>query len=172
MPDTAFDPTRWLLVVSSVAVAAWIIVSALRSPHPVRALTIAAMIVCVLGGIYFLTFPSTSGQTRGDAETPALVVSYIFMVLGMMAHYVYAKAEKGETRLTIEWMRFLMPILASPIVFIPLVSIAGEVGATGHLFARAKLMVYLVAFQNGFFWKHFFDQRRSAIPTPEVTTAA
>jgi hypothetical protein len=168
MFDPAFDPIRLLLAVSSIAVAAFVVVSALRARRPVRALIAAAALMCVLGGIYVLTFPTTIGRTRGEAESGPLVVSYIAMVLGMMAHYVYAKAEKGETRLTIEWMRFVMPILASPIVFIPLVSIAGEVGATGHLFERAKVMVYLVAFQNGFFWKHFFDQRRPGATAPDA----
>lgn len=161
MFNSGFDPLQFLLAASSVGVSAFVVVSALRARRPMRLLVLGVALVCALWGIYFLTFPVTTARSRGDAETAALVISYISMVLGMMAHYVYAKAEKGDTKLTIEWMPFLMPVLASPIVFIPLVSIAGEVGATGGLFARAKLMVYLVAFQNGFFWKHFFDQRKS-----------
>ena len=54
----------------------------------------------------------------------------------------------------------LRRVQANKVVFIPLVSIAGDVSSTGGIFERAKMMVYLVAFQNGFFWKHFFDQRR------------
>jgi len=73
--------------------------------------------------------------------------------------YVYAQAEKGQERLTFAPMTFLMPILASPIVFIPLLTIAAEVNSPGIL-SQSKLMVYLVAFQNGFFWKSFFEQRR------------
>lgn len=168
MLDLTLDPIRSLLVASSAALSGFVVWSVLRAGRPGRALVAGAALVCVLGAIYLLAFPS-SARTRGDAETAALVVSYIAMVLGMMAHYIYAKAEKGETRLTIEWMRFLMPILASPIVFIPLVSIAGEVGSTGHLFERAKVMVYLVAFQNGFFWKHFFDQRRPGATVHDAT---
>jgi len=30
-------------------------------------------------------------------------------------------------------------------------------------FPLMKLMVYFVAFQNGFFWKSFFEQRRKAV---------
>jgi hypothetical protein len=30
-------------------------------------------------------------------------------------------------------------------------------------------MVYLVAFQNGFFWKSFFEQRRAAPAAPALT---
>ena len=52
-----------------------------------------------------------------------------------------------------------MPILVSPIVFIPLLTLTSELGA-GGAFTRARLMAYLVAFQNGFFWKQLFEQRR------------
>jgi hypothetical protein len=164
---TSLDPLRLALAASSVALAFLVIVSGLRARHVVRALVGAAVLGTVLWWIYFATFPP-AGRGRGDGESAALVISYVSMVIGMIAHYVYAKAEKGETTLRIEWMPFLMPILASPIVFIPLVSIAGEVSSTGGLFERARLMVYLVAFQNGFFWKHFFDQRRVAAPAVAV----
>ena len=45
---------------------------------------------------------------------------------------------------------FFMPIFVSPIVFIPLLTVIAEVNSTGAL-AQAKLMVYLIAFQNSFF---------------------
>jgi hypothetical protein len=156
------DPLRLALAGSSIALAALVLAFGLRAQRRVRALVGVTALVTVLGWVYSETFPSAV-QTRGDAETVVLVISYLSMVLGMAAHYVYAKAEQGATRLTIEWLPFLMPILVSPIVFIPLVTIAGEVGG-GGAFTHAKLMVYLVAFQNGFFWKHFFDQRRAAVP--------
>ena len=57
-------------------------------------------------------------------------------------------------------MVFLMPIFASPIVFIPLLTITSDVAMGGGAFTKSKLMVYLVAFQNGFFWKGFFDKAR------------
>ena len=167
MFDTDLDPLRMAFAASSVLFAVLVIASGLRARRRARALAGSTALAFLLWWIYSITFPSTV-TTRGDGGAATLVVSYFAMVLGMMAHYVYAKAERGETRLTIEWLPFLMPILASPIVFIPLVSIAGEVGTTGGVFTRARLMVYLVAFQNGFFWKHFFDARRSALPGPSA----
>jgi len=165
VPGTALEPLRLALAGSCVALAALVIVSGFRASRPVRALTGSVVLAAVLWWIYVATFPPV-GRSRGSGETAALIISYVSMVLGMMAHYVYAKAERGDTRLTIEWLPFLMPILAARIVFIPLVSIAGEVSSTGDIFERAKLMVYLVAFQNGFFWKHFFDQRRVTSAPP------
>ena len=48
-----------------------------------------------------------------------------------------------------------MPIFVSPIVFIPLLTVITDVNTTGA-FAQPKLMVYFIAFQNGFFWRAFF----------------
>src|SRR5262245_13737498 len=101
-------------------------------------------------------------ETRGPVEEVASVVfCYVCMLLGMMAEYGYSQAERGRRRFKFEPMTFLMPIFASPIVFIPLLTLTTDQAFDGA-FTRAKLMVYLVAFQNGFFWKSFFEQRRSA----------
>ena len=90
------------------------------------------------------------------------------MLLGMIAHYGYTQAERRKKRFTFEPMSFFMPIFASPIVFIPLLAIMSDV-SDGGAFTHGKLMVYLVAFQNGFFWKSFFDQQKRTV---EQTTHA
>ena len=90
------------------------------------------------------------------------------MLLGMTAEYAYSLAERasrGEARVKFDALTFLMPVFASPIVFIPLLTLTSEIGAGGGAFTRARLMVYLVAFQNGFFWKQLFEQRRQAATT-------
>lgn len=99
---------------------------------------------------------------EGIHEVAAVTLCYLAMLLGMMAEYAYAQAEQGKKRLRFVPMTLVMPILASPIVFIPLLTLAGDI-STGGAFTRAKLMVYLVAFQNGFFWKSFFEQRRREV---------
>jgi cyanate permease len=101
-------------------------------------------------------------QTRGSVdEAAAIAFCYASMLLGMMAEYVYAQAERGNRKLEFNLLEFLMPVFASPIVFIPLLTLTSEVAA-GGAFTRAKVMVYFIAFQNGFFWKSFFEQRRAA----------
>jgi hypothetical protein len=109
--------------------------------------------------------------TRGGEDVASVVLCYACMLLGMMAEYGYLRAERGDVTFTFELMPFLMPIFASPIVFIPLLSLMTEDAMTGGAFTRAKLMVYLVAFQNGFFWKSFFEQRRIA-PKPVASTVS
>ncbi len=118
-----------------------------------RALAIA------VGAVVVYAVAPSAVETRGIDETASIVFCYASMLLGMMAEYAYAQAERGNKRLEFEPMSFLMPIFASPIVFMPLLTLTSDV-AVGGAFGRAKLMVYLVAFQNGFFWKTFFEQRR------------
>ena len=84
---------------------------------------------------------------------------YLSMVFGMVAQYYYKQAQRGDKTFTFEPLEFLMPIFASPIVFIPLLTITSDMAFSGA-FSKSKLMVYLVAFQNGFFWKSFFGQRQ------------
>jgi hypothetical protein len=117
------------------------------------------------GAILFLLRPSQVDKMGSIAETASMIICYAAMVLGMAAEYGYSIAERrtrGETS-SFDMLTFLMPIFASPIVFIPLLTLTSELGAGGGAFTRARLMVYLVAFQNGFFWKQLFEQRRQSV---------
>ena len=163
------SPTMGLLLtISVVAFVACALYRALGRAAPRRGGALAAIAVAVL--VATVVVPAPTG-TRGAAEIASVFVCYGCMLLGMMAEYGYAKAERGDTSFTFELLPFLMPIFASPIVFIPLLSLMTEDAMSGGAFTRAKLMVYLVAFQNGFFWKSFFEQRRVA-PRPTLTPAA
>jgi hypothetical protein len=102
-------------------------------------------------------------ETKGPVqESIAVVCCYLAMLTGMVAQYFYRQAETGAERLTFKPIEFLMPIFASPIVFIPLLTITADAALSGP-FTTSKLMVYFVAFQNGFFWKNFFEDRRRTI---------
>ena len=118
----------------------------------------SALVVLVACWVVYAVAPR-SMQTRGPGdEIVSIIFCYASMVFGMMAEYGYSQAERGNKKIEFDWMSFMMPIFASPIVFIPLLTLTSEV-ALGGAFTRPKLMVYLVAFQNGFFWKSFFEQR-------------
>jgi hypothetical protein len=129
-----------------------------KQPRRYRATVV--LLVAALGVFAFALRDSVESK-GGIDETAPLVFCYLAMLLGMFAEYGYSQAEQGRTKLTFVLMDFLMPIFASPIVFIPLLTITADM-AQGGAFTRSKLMVYLVAFQNGFFWKSFFEQRRKA----------
>jgi len=132
--------------------------------------------------VYFLNrkfgYPFYVQRMGPAVETNiAIIFSYLCMVLGMVAQYFYRQAEGGGRRLKVELAPFLMPIFASPIVFIPLLAIIQDTARSGDAFAKAKIMLCLVAFQNGFFWKDIFDRQRqkaggSSAASPEKETAS
>ena len=77
------------------------------------------------------------------------------MFAGMAAQYFYFRDDAQSFR----WQPFLRPLLASPLVFLP---VAAELAKTELKFAAgpdpATFLSLLVAFQNGFFWKVVFDR--------------
>jgi len=130
-------------------------------PRRVRFATFTAALSVAIVGAHF-ALQDYEIETKGAVqEGVAMALCYGSMVLGMIAQYFYKQGERGDKQLSFEPLEFLMPIFASPIVFIPLLTITSDLALTGA-FTRGKLMVYLVAFQNGFFWKSFFEQRQKA----------
>jgi hypothetical protein len=148
-----------ILVASAIGLAAVLVHWTFSQRRLAKSL---ASIVVIAVAIWIVTDLAPGVTTQRDAtsaEIASVVICYLSMVLGMLAEYLYGQAEQREQKLKFELMPLLMPILASPIVFIPLLTITTDVAA-GGAFTRAKLMVYLVAFQNEFFWKKFFEQQR------------
>ena len=156
-----------VLTASMLALAGCVLYRVFARGQTRRLGSVAALALAVV--VVTLIIPAPSA-TRGADEIASVAFCYVCMVLGMMAEYGYSKAEHGEFKF--ELMPFLMPIFASPIVFIPLLSLMTEEAMAGGAFTRAKVMVYLVAFQNGFFWKSFFEQRRAAPPKAVLPTAS
>jgi hypothetical protein len=143
--------------VAGLTACVWYVNLVHRRPRRI-APTVALTIVAGLVLRYALTGPEV--ETKGPVhEAIAIAFCYAAMLLGMVAQYGYDQAERRE--FTFDPAAFFMPIFASPIVFIPLLTVIGDVQSTGAL-ASSKLMVYLIAFQNGFFWRGFFDARRAA----------
>lgn len=100
----------------------------------------------------------------GPQEDLSLWVAlYVCMVAGMFAQYAYRHLGLPRRRRTKwDWGLFIAPIFASPIVFVPLATSCISGGLDLSRPSAAKLMIFLVAFQNGFFWKEFFDLKQKA----------
>ena len=59
----------------------------------------------------------------------------------------------------------LAPVLASPIIFIPLLASQQNADLDLSRFDIPRFMIFLVAFENGFFWREYFDNRKKkAVP--------
>ncbi len=123
-----------------------------------RRLWPTAVLLLVSIGAYVFAFREDVESKGAVDEGLAVALCYVAMLLGMVAEYFYRQAERGRRRFRWEPMTFMMPIFASPIVFIPLLTLIDV--SEGGVLAKAKLMIYLVAFQNGFFWKGFFEKQR------------
>ena len=92
------------------------------------------------------------------AVTAAL---FICMVLGMLAQFFYHHfSTPGSERTPFDLGLFVAPFFAAPIVFLPLLAAFQQVNIDISRLTTPKLMVFLVAFQNGFFWKDFFDGQK------------
>ena len=130
-----------------------------EAPGARRATLFIAMSLLVIGlGVIGLSQLETrETMAVGAPPFPWMQVSLLFlaMILGMIAQYFYFH---DVTKL--DWSSFTKPFFASPIVFLPLVS-ATQGSMDGlEVFEMSDLMLLLVAFQNGFFWKMVFDRQQ------------
>ncbi len=127
-----------------------------------------AVQVIILASGFFLLFrffhiPDNIVPKGDGAGIYFVIILYFFMLLGMLASYAYAhlslpKKERKEKEF--DWGLFIAPVLASPIVFIPLLAAFQNENIDLKNLTTAKMMIFLVAFQNGFFWKEYFDNLR------------
>lgn len=113
--------------------------------------------------LYFLFYKPESPAARGNGgdDIYFVIVLYFFMILGMLAQYTYARfSQPKRIRKKFDFGLFIAPVFASPIIFIPLLSALQNANIDLRHLTTAKFMVFLVAFENGFFWKEYFDNRR------------
>jgi len=123
--------------------------------------------IAVGGGILYTLFwaPKPIIVRSPGNEVYFVIVLYGCMLLGMLAHYLYAhfeqpKAERKQAKF--DFGRFIAPIFTSPIVFIPLLAALQNTVDNLQNLTAVKMMVFFVAFENGFFWKEYFDHRLKA----------
>jgi hypothetical protein len=102
-----------------------------------------------------------TARGAGEVQWALVVALYGEMILGMLAHAAYHRFQRPRgRRRKFDLGAFLAPVFVSPIIFLPLASI---LQATEPVQADAtRLMLFLVAFENGFFWREFFENRMTA----------
>lgn len=99
---------------------------------------------------------------KGPEDDLILVAAlYLCMLAGIFAHHLYMRFDRPKRyRPKWDWGTFLAPVFASPIVFIPLLAAFSQSGIKLKELTALRLMIFVVAFQNGFFWREFFDRKR------------
>lgn len=155
-----------ILVVSFVGLVAIIVTRFSQHRRAGRlAAQLAAVGIIALFLHLTLGFPRPSGAVaRGGSETnelPLILVLFASMLAGMLAHWLYGWLETPKRdRPSFDLGLFIAPVLASPIVFIPLLAALQNADLDLSRFDVPRFMLFLVAFENGFFWKEYFDNRR------------
>jgi hypothetical protein len=117
------------------------------------------VILCVVFFCFF--FPNAAVIPKGNQDDHVyLIISlYFFLVLGMLSHFCYNYLlQPLKKRKKFDFGYFIAPVLISPIVFLPLLATFQNVNLEIENLG-AKLMFFCIAFENGFFWKEFFDNR-------------
>lgn len=155
----------WLVALSLAALLA---ISTYRFAQernaPAFGIQLAAL--AVLGFILFsLFFPSATAKSGDEVQWAFVVVLYLFMILGMCGNYAYehfsVPLEKRAEK-EFDFGLFVAPVFVSPIIFVPLFAAFMEELQDPQM-THAKVMVFLVAFENGFFWKAYFDNKRKEV---------
>ena len=135
----------------------------LRDRRIVRTLLPVTLLSAAGAGYYALFQSDTQVLPKGDQpnQWPFIVVLYLWMLLGMAANYAYGRLTvTKQARPPFDAGNFIAPILVSPIVFMPLLGAFQSAHADLADLTVPKLMIFLVTFENGFFWKEFFDNRQ------------
>jgi hypothetical protein len=94
----------------------------------------------------------TKGEVLGAAPWIMVGLMYLSMILGIVAQSYYFLDRSSPAA----WLK---AILASPIIFIPLLSSYQDTLQNMASVNIAQVMILLVSFQNGFFWKVIFDKQ-------------
>jgi hypothetical protein len=135
----------------------------LLSKNIARSLLLIAILSAVGVGYYALFESGSQIRPKGDQpnQWAFIVVLYVCMLLGMASNYAYGRFVKTKSaRPPFDAGNFVAPMLASPLVFIPLLGAFQDTYVDPANLTVPKVMIFLVAFENGFFWKEIFDNRR------------
>jgi len=157
--------STFMMVLTLVSLAGLLVISVYRFTKLKnrRRFIIQLLIISIcLGALYFFWWsPKPTGKITETSNVYFVIVLYLFMLLGMLAQYVYTRfTQPKQEREKFDWGLFIAPVFASPIVFIPLLAALQNAEVDLQHLTTTRMMVFFVAFENGFFWKEYFDHRR------------
>lgn len=148
--------------ISLVGLAVFILVTTAKNGRLWRS-SLLLFLLSACGAAYFFTFQSgVSLSSKGERSDDLVLIGVLYgcVLLGMVCDYLYALVTRPKSeREGFEVGAFLAPLLVSPIVFIPLLEAFQSIDIDLANLTRPKFMVFLVAFENGFFWRVVFEKR-------------
>jgi hypothetical protein len=152
-----------LTIISLIALLAIAIYYFIQTKNVLRLLLHLFIIGLAFVFLYFLFYKPEVPATKGDGGNDIyfVIVLYTLMILGMLAQSSYTRlSQPKRRRKKFDFGLFIAPVFASPIIFIPLLSALQNANVDLRQLTTVKMMVFFVAFENGFFWKEYFDNRR------------
>lgn len=155
----------WITLVSVVGLLAVLLLGAGRSGNWRLFVFQAVGVAAFVGLLYWLFPPRGYLIAKGTSQDLLFVAAlYTCMAAGMIAQFLHRHFERPKRqRRKFDWGVFVAPVFASPIIFIPLLAAMQDAQVDLERITTARLMIFFVAFQNGFFWKEYFDHRRREI---------
>ena len=153
-----------LLSLSLVALAATAIYRFIQTKNrrPLLAQMLALLLVfAFLRALFDFPAPPPASKGEGQQEMYLIIVLYACMLLGMLAQYGYGRFSLPRKKCKpFDLGLFFAPVFTSPIIFIPLLAALQNAEIDLTRLDAPRFMAFLVAFENGFFWKEYFDHRR------------
>ena len=152
------------IAISATLLLAGIIWRQYRSPDWLKlilhliALALYLLLLRLLFGFPALDTEYSKGAN--DGFLALALAMYVCMLAGMAAEYVYHyfDAPRSKSR-KFEIGTFVKPFLVSPLVFMPLAGSLQSANLDLSHFDAPRLMVFLVAFENGFLWRGYFSRK-------------
>jgi hypothetical protein len=140
---------------------AWQFHSSSRRIQGVFAIVVLVLYLTLLH--FAFGFPSLPvGIAMGEIETnegSLALALFIFMLLGMGAEYLYHYLDAKPKGRKFDWRSFVKPFLVSPLVFVPLAASLQTAKVDLSSFNIPLLMLFIVAFENGFLWRGYFTRK-------------
>jgi hypothetical protein len=153
-----------IVAASAVLLALWTAWQFRSSTRRVSAVLATAVLLLYLALLHFaFGFPSLpAGLAKGGDEPevgPLVLALFVFMLLGMAAEYLYHYLDSKPEDAKFDWRTFAKPFVVSPLVFVPLAASLQNANVNLSHFDIPVLMLFLVAFENGFLWRGYFARK-------------
>ncbi len=113
---------------------------------------------------YIVEIPIAKGVQGNTGVTTWITIGlcFIAMIFGMICHsmfFYYILPKEDRDKVKKDWGKIIAPICVSPIVFIPIVTLLQNAKVDLMNPSYADITLFLIAFENGFFWKEIFNNR-------------
>ncbi len=150
-----------------ISAAILILLSVLQYRRENVAAKLVIQLACIgiycLAVVYLFGFRAglvAKGANENDRLVVAVVLLYVFVVLGMLAESMFSWFSKTPAQRNegFDWGTIIKPLAISPMVLTPTVAAFQNANIDLTNLGLPWLMIMLTAFEKGFLWKRFFTQ--------------